>query len=271
VVETVSPGTEKFKLLAGIGNAAFRALVIKYEALEVNISSISSKEEFVIRGKRNAISSATKELTELLSMEFSRETVDIPTRFHGEIMGHGGANVQKIRTAFSVNLNFPKRDNPADTIITVEGTIENVKSAKAELLKYVREPHVIPVSLEDRQEVMAAMTKKFSDIKIQSNPNGIQFRGDYTELEKVLSFVNEMEATLKASTQVMTVPLQYHGAIIGRSGMNLEKVKGETGCSIFVPKKDENSEQIKLRGTPKAIEDARQIISQMVTRLSADA
>ncbi|PJF19251.1 hypothetical protein PSACC_00939 [Paramicrosporidium saccamoebae] len=272
VSETISPGTEKFKLLTGIGNAAFRALITKYEALEIGISTVPSKEEFVIRGKRKVLPSAIKELSELFSTEFMTETVDIPTRFHGEIMGRGGANVQRIRTTFSVSIHFPKKENPADTLVTVEGAIENVKLAKAELLHYVREPQVVPVSLEDRQEIVAAVTKKFPNLKVQGKPNGIQILGDAGELEKALAFVKDMEATLKASTQIMTVPLQYHGAIIGRSGMNLEKVKGETGCSIFVPKRDENSDQVKLRGTPKAIEDARQVIAQMVSRLSsADA
>ena len=56
----------------------------------------------------------------------------ISKKFHGTIIGRGGATLRKIKEETSTKIDMPKEDSDSD-MITITGRKENVEKAKKKL------------------------------------------------------------------------------------------------------------------------------------------
>lgn len=59
--------------------------------------------------------------------------------YHPKIIGRKGARITKIRSDHDVQINFPKKGDPAEHIITITGYEENTKNARDDIMKIVEE------------------------------------------------------------------------------------------------------------------------------------
>lgn len=59
--------------------------------------------------------------------------------YHPKIIGRRGARITKIRSDHDVQINFPKKGDPDEHIITITGYEENAKSARDDIMKIVEE------------------------------------------------------------------------------------------------------------------------------------
>lgn len=59
--------------------------------------------------------------------------------YHYLVIGKGGAVITKIRTEFGVQINLPKRGEPDDDIITVQGYEDKAHQAKDAIMAIVHE------------------------------------------------------------------------------------------------------------------------------------
>lgn len=65
--------------------------------------------------------------------------IEVKPEFHPKIIGRRGAVITKIRTDHDVQINFPKKGDPEEHIITITGYEDNVHSAKDDIMKIVNE------------------------------------------------------------------------------------------------------------------------------------
>ncbi len=63
------------------------------------------------------------------------------------------------------------------------------------------------------------------------------------------------------------VDQKYHKHIIGKSGANVGRIKDETGVSIRIPPDNENSNIIRIEGSPEGVATAKQELQQMVYKM----
>ena len=64
--------------------------------------------------------------------------MEVDEEYHPKIIGRRGANVTKLRDDFGVNIQFPRRDDENQRIITITGYENDAEAAKEEILKIVR-------------------------------------------------------------------------------------------------------------------------------------
>ena len=63
------------------------------------------------------------------------------------------------------------------------------------------------------------------------------------------------------------VDQKYHKHIIGKSGANVGRIKDETGVSIRIPPDNENSNIIRIEGSPEGVSKAKEELMQMVHKM----
>lgn len=65
--------------------------------------------------------------------------IEVNPEFHPKIIGRRGAVITKIRSDHDVQINFPKKGDPEEHIITITGYEENTHRAKDDIMKIVNE------------------------------------------------------------------------------------------------------------------------------------
>lgn len=81
-------------------------------------------------------------------------------------------------------------------------------------------------------------------------------------LDHLVKELHEANYELKVS-----VYKPYHGTVIGKSGITVNKIKEATGVRIDIPKSGEASELITLTGPKDKCEEARKLILEIQVRL----
>lgn len=65
----------------------------------------------------------------------------------------------------------------------------------------------------------------------------------------------------------LNIDQKYHRHIIGKQGANVTRIKNETGVSIRVPPDNENSNIIRIEGSPEGVAHAKQELMEMVEKM----
>ena len=64
-----------------------------------------------------------------------------------------------------------------------------------------------------------------------------------------------------------SVPQKWHRHIIGKNGVNITRIKNESGTSINFPSDDVVSDTIRIEGSPSGVATAKAEIMQMVAKM----
>lgn len=75
--------------------------------------------------------------------------IEVNPEYHPKIIGRKGAVITKIRNDHDVQINFPKKGDPEEHIITITGYEESTYKAKDDIMKIVNE-----LNDQTREEVM---------------------------------------------------------------------------------------------------------------------
>lgn len=60
---------------------------------------------------------------------------------------------------------------------------------------------------------------------------------------------------------------RFHKHIIGKGGVNITKIKDETGVAIRIPSDAENSNTIRIEGEPQGVKKAKKELLEMASRM----
>lgn len=266
VSEEVSLGDECFKNLMKHGKGVIRALSIQIEEMGGSLRIDRERGCVVIRGKKDNIQELFDHVKEFLSKDLVVDTVRIPSKYHREIIGPGGENVKKLSASHSVSISISKSGKSE---VVIKGFSSDVSSVKNALSKYVQVSESVETPREDHQEIMDKLSSDMKDLSVtvESRGNRLLVIGESSVIvSEIVKKIREFEAELMASTVTITVPLQFHGAIIGRAGLNIESLRNKTGCTIIIPKAGSKSDQVLLRGSSEAVSKATEAINLICSK-----
>lgn len=88
--------------------------------------------------KQLSCSSCLKLLQSLISHFFFLQ-IEVDPDFHPKIIGKRGAVITKIRQDHDVQINFPKKGDPEEHVITITGYEKNTLAAKEDIMGIVNE------------------------------------------------------------------------------------------------------------------------------------
>ncbi len=106
-------------------------------------------------------------------------------------------------------------------------------------------------------------------IEFSDGQDKIELEGPPEDVEAAQKALEEITTDLKRRMTFAEIDVdqKYHKHIIGKSGANVGRIKDETGVSIRIPPDNENSNIIRIEGSPEGVKKAKDELMQMVHKM----
>ncbi|KAK9364141.1 hypothetical protein V1504DRAFT_443706 [Lipomyces starkeyi] len=277
--------------------AVFAEAITKAKELSgvTSIESSTSKSlstTFIVKGKPESIAIARRALVRALTAKVT-EKILVPSSVRAFIIGSGGRNLKAIQQRSSTKIQVQKKEEVAGdgdgsskpdydageeetTDVTIEGDIDGVAMAKAEILEVVAErtknltvrlSHINP-DYFPYFSAQATTLAEGKDIKIRV-PTLYREPGDAIAPAITISgernAVHEIKAKIEESLQELqrsygtantSIPKRQHRFIVGEKGKTLQDIFDITGCVVKVPPAEDPSDIVTLVGPRARIGEA---------------
>ena len=202
--------------------------------------------------------------------------VIIESRFHRQLIGPKGENIQKIRDDYaSVQISFPDLGSNSD-IVKLRGPKDDVDKCSRFLTKLYRD------LLESNYQIKVPIFKQFhkfiigkggatikkirqeTDTKIDLPESGsdsdvIAITGKKENVEKAVAKIQQIQSEMaNVVTVEINVPAKIHNTMIGAGGKLIQSIMDDCGgVSIKFPEANSGSDKVTLtsfllRGGSKA-------------------
>jgi len=255
----------------------------QFKKARINVPPPSvQRDDITVAGEKEDVHQAVAAIREIYEEKKRKcQTVSVEVRKtqHKYVIGPRGSNLSDILKATGVSVEVPPLDSSSETI-TLRGeqdklgpaltmvyakansvVIQEVK-APAWLHRFIigRSGSTIRQITQDLPKVHIEFTDGEDKITIEGPPEEVgQAQRALEEITKdLLSRMNYVE---------LNVDQKYHRFIIGKSGQNVNRIKGETGVSIRIPSDTDASNIIRIEGSPDGVAKAKQELEEMVKRM----
>lgn len=212
----------------------FGGVVVSFPRNGVN------SDRVVLKGAKECIEGAKKRILDIVAELDSMITIDcvIPQKYHRNIMGAKGVNVQKVTSQYNVQIKFPDRETNKG-----QGMVNGSSS---------------PVEVNgDEPGSPPASPRKCDTITIVGSK-------DNAEAAK------QALLELVPITEAITIPFDYHRFIIGAKGANVRHMMDEYDVSITIPPSRDESDQVTIVGTRPKVNRAIEALQEKVAEIEAE-
>jgi len=271
-----------------IGKGGSTVNKLKQEAdVMINIPDDRASSNCIrIEGNKDGVSKAKEELEALVSkMQNEREKdLIIEARFHRQLIGPKGENIQKIREEFdAVQISFPDLGSKSD-IVKLRGPRDDVDKCSKQLTKMSKE------LLENNYQVKVPIFKQFhkfiigksgatiKEIRKETNTridlpesgsesDVITITGIKENVEKAVEKITSIQSEMANVVSVdLIIPAKIHNTMIGAGGKLIQSISDDCGgVAIKFPPSNSNSDKVTIRGPKEDVEKARVMLTEMST------
>lgn len=237
-----------------------------------------------IEGNKAGVEMAKAELTAMVEkMENEKEKdLIIENRFHRQLIGPKGENIQKIRDEYaSVQISFPDLGVKSD-IVKLRGPKADVDNCSKFLTKQVKDLQ------ECNYQVKVPIYKQFhkfiigkgginirkirdeTDTKIDLPDSGsdsdmITITGKKENVAKAQERITEIQSQMaNIVTKDIMVPAKIHNTMIGAGGKLIQSIMSECGgVAIKFPTSGSGSDKVTIRGPSEEVEKAVKLLMEL--------
>merc|ERR1711970_781972 len=261
-----------------------------FAAVQISFPDLGVKSDIVkLRGPKDDVDKCARQLTkiyrDLLESNFQVK-LPIFKQFHKNIIGKGGVNIKKIRDETSTKIDLPDSSADSDTI-TITGKKEDVEKAadkireiQSQMANIVSKDISIPAKIHNTvigaggkliQSIMnecGGVAIKFPEAN--SGSDKVTIRGPGDDVEKAMKKLQELsdEKQLSGHSLEIKAKPEHHKFLIGRRGINIQKIRNETGARIIFPgSEDTDRESIVIIGTKESVAKAKVDLEQKIKEL----
>eukprot|EP01012_Entosiphon_sulcatum_P047378 TRINITY_DN6428_c0_g1_i1.p1 TRINITY_DN6428_c0_g1~~TRINITY_DN6428_c0_g1_i1.p1 ORF type:complete len:1057 (+),score=168.45 TRINITY_DN6428_c0_g1_i1:45-3215(+) len=109
----------------------------------------------------------------------------------------------------------------------------------------------------------------------QEQSDEVHISGSHEQIEAAKKMLLESAAVLRrnrverATEERLEVDRSLHGAVVGPVGLNITRIRDETGVNVFVPRRGVEEDFITLRGAPAQIVKAKEILAEILKEAAA--
>merc|ERR1719211_928637 len=239
-----------------------------------------------IEGNKEGVRKAKEELESLVAkMQNEREKdLIIEARFHRQLIGPKGENIQKIRDDFAaVQISFPDLGSKSD-IVKLRGPKDDVEKCGKQLTKMYKD------LLENNYQVKVPIFKQFhkfiigksgatiKDIRKDTNTkidlpesgsdsDVITITGKKENVEQAQAKITSIQSEMANVVSVdLIIPAKIHNTMIGAGGKLIQSISDDCGgVAIKFPAADANSDKVTIRGPKEDVEKAKNMLMELST------
>merc|ERR1712180_76563 len=237
-----------------------------------------------IEGNKQGVDEAKAELEDMVNKMKNEKEKDliIENRFHKQLIGPKGENIQKIRDDFSsVQISFPDLGVKSD-IVKLRGPKKDVDDCSKYFNKVTRE------MAESGYQVKVPIFKQFhkfvigkgganirrirdeTDTKIDLPDSGsdsdmITITGKKENVNKAVSQVQQIQSEMaNITTKEIKIPSKIHNTVIGAGGKLIQSIMSECGgVAIKFPENGSGSDLVTVRGPVDDVEKAVKLLKEL--------
>jgi len=269
-----------------IGKGGSTINKIKSETdVTINIPDTDSGVTIIrIEGNKAGVEKASKELNGMVDkMENEKEKdLIIENRFHRQLIGPKGENIEKIRKDFvNVQISFPDLGVKSD-IVKLRGPKKDVDDCSKYFNKLTRE------MAESSYQVKVPIFKQFhkfvigkgganirrirdeTDTKIDLPDSGsdsdmITITGKKENVNKAVAQVQQIQSEMaNITTKEIKIPSKIHNTVIGAGGKLIQSIMNECGgVAIKFPENGSGSDLVTVRGPVDDVEKAVKLLKEL--------
>mmetsp|Transcript_19260 Transcript_19260/g.34273 ORF Transcript_19260/g.34273 Transcript_19260/m.34273 type:complete len:1303 (+) Transcript_19260:422-4330(+) len=296
-VEVMDLGdTEILSVVIGKRGATVRRIQSE-TGVVINVSKPSDdgthKPTVEIRGPRGQVALARTEIEKVLR-QFAKENVTLscPEEYHTALYGPGGSVIKRIQDESGATVVLQRRETRQDGVINVfirgaEDAVQRAKTAVNALIDSLASDE-IPIPEQARAALIGQRGVVISKMQDCTGAN-ISIVGDKALLRGTTDQVNAARLEIRAALEqfhrenrVMYVLAAHVGALIGKGGSTLHKIREQTKAQVDVslpgesnntPPQEHKTDKygkiitvahIRVRGDPDQLAAAQEAITHTV-------
>lgn len=216
----------------------------------------STKDKVIIRGPKDDVENAKKQLLELadqIQTSSHVEELRAKPEYHKFLIGRGGNSIRKVRDSTGARIIFPHREDADQELITIIGTKEAAAKAKKEIEALVKEldnivegevnvdPKHHKYFVARRGEVLRQIADDFGGVAVSFPRSGVKsdrvvIKGAKDCVEGAKKRILEIVADLDAQVSIeCVIPQQFHRTVMGARGANVQEITVQYEVGIKFP------------------------------------
>jgi len=262
----------------------------EFASVQISFPELGNKSDIVkLRGPKDEVDKCAKSLIKI-SKELleSNYQVKLPIfkQFHKNIIGKGGANIKKIRDETSTKIDLPDSNADSDMIIItgkkedVNKAADKIREIQSQMANIVSKDITIPAKIHNtvigaKGKLIQSIMNECGGVAIKfpeanSGSDKVTIRGPADDVEKAFLKLQELsdEKQLSGHSIEIKAKPQHHKFLIGRQGINIQKIRNETGARIIFPgADDEDRESILIIGTKESVAKAKEDLEVRIKEL----
>ncbi|XP_070561985.1 vigilin-like [Ptychodera flava] len=240
------------------------------------------KDEIVVSGEKEGVMKAIQSILATYEEKKRKTTtvsLEVRKSQHKYVIGPRGNNIQEILATTGVSVELPPSDSPSETI-TLRGEQDKLgpaitqvyAKANSIVISEVKAPAWLHKFIIGRQgQNIKSITQELPRVHIEfeDGKDTISVEGPPEEVDQARKALHDIAKDLQERfvfAEIQVDP-KYHRHIIGKSGANVTRIKGETGVSIHIPGEEEISRTIRIEGSPKGVEQAKNELLELVHKM----
>ncbi|XP_077998393.1 vigilin-like [Glandiceps talaboti] len=241
-----------------------------------------NKDEIVVSGEKDGVIKAIQSIKAIYE-EKKRKTATVSLEVrksqHKYVIGPRGNSIQEILATTGVSVEMPPTESSSETI-TLRGEQDKLgpaitqvyAKANSIVISEVRAPAWLHKFIIGRRgQNIRSITQELPRVHVEfeDGKDTISVEGPPEEVEQARKALEDITKDLQSRFVFANIDVdpKYHRHIIGKSGANVTRIKGETGVSIHIPGEDESSRTIRIEGSPKGVAQAKEELLLMVYKM----
>ncbi|XP_017771601.1 PREDICTED: vigilin [Nicrophorus vespilloides] len=255
------------------------AAMIAETGARINVPPQSvMKDEIVIAGDKDGVAMAKAKIEaihEKMKKCCNTVQVEVPKSQHKYVIGPRGSTIAEILRETGVSVEMPPSDSATDTI-TLRGPHDRLGPALGKVYEKansvrstdVQAPSWIHKYIIGRKGAsIKEITQNYAKVHVEFNDkeSKIKIEGPPEEVEKVHERIDQIarDYVARYTFTEMKVDQKFYKHIIGKSGVNVNRIKDEAGVAINI----EESGQIRIEGVREGVEKAQLELEELVCKL----
>ncbi|XP_029905438.1 high density lipoprotein binding protein a [Myripristis murdjan] len=241
-----------------------------------------NKTEIVITGEKEQVALAVAMIKKIYEEKKKNATtiaVEVKKSQHKYVIGPKGNTLQEILERTGVSVEIPPSDSSSETVI-LRGEPDRLGQALTEVYAKANSYTVSSVSapswlhrfiIGKKGQNLAKITQQMPKVHIEftEGEDKITLEGPTKDLQMVQSQIEAIVTDLVSRMDYaeISVDPKFHRHLIGKGGVNINRIKELHKVTVRIPPDNEKSNLIRIEGDPQGVQEAKKELLELASRM----
>ncbi|KAF7203875.1 high density lipoprotein binding protein a isoform X1 [Nothobranchius furzeri] len=241
-----------------------------------------NKTEIVITGEKEQVALAVtliKKVYEEKKKNTTTIAVEVKKSQHKYVVGPKGNTLQEILDRTGVSVEIPPSDNGSETVI-LRGEPDRLGQALTEVYAKANSYTVSSVSapswlhrfiIGKKGQNLAKITQQMPKVHIEftEGEDRITLEGPTKDVQMAQTQIEAIVTDLVSRMDYteITVDPKFHRHLIGKGGVNINRIKELHKVTVRIPPDNEKSNLIRIEGDPQGVQEAKKELLELASRM----